>query len=184
MRIRFPFLLWVLALSLLPLSACGGGRYVVENSTAPTYTMINLRVQQGRLVSSIGYQNQSLMPVCTPVQIDRVRGRRIAFTNLTTGQRMRYEVHRADREIIDTHLQRVFGTSCPDIAQMSQADLSGIQNGQVYNGMSKAGVLIAVGYPPSHRTPTLDQDVWRFWRTRFNQFEVYFTNGLVSGIRE
>lgn len=50
--------------------------------------------------------------------------------------------------------------------------------------MSKDAVLVAIGYPPITRTPTLESDDWTYWSNRFNTFIVYFENGKVSRIKD
>ena len=49
--------------------------------------------------------------------------------------------------------------------------------------MSKAGVLVAIGYPPDHATPSLDANEWIYWRNKMFRFGVQFTGDVVSGIR-
>jgi hypothetical protein len=60
----------------------------------------------------------------------------------------------------------------------------GIQQGQVFQGMSKQGVILAIGYPPEHQTPSLEADQWSYWRNSHRRFQVYFVGGLVSGIQQ
>ncbi|MEM9861396.1 MAG: hypothetical protein AAF938_07260, partial [Myxococcota bacterium] len=128
-------------------------------------------------------QNGQRIAICTPVNITSIRGREARFEDARTGVRYRYIMHRSARTTIDQHVARYFGTGCPDLNQLTPEDLSGVQTGQVYQGMTKQGVVLALGYPPEHRTPTLHQDVWRYWQTRMGTFEVYFSNGVVTGIR-
>ena len=168
-----------------PLAGCGGPSYVVEGN-GPTYLMTNLHPDARRRVYSVNYSSPprgTLLPICTPVTIERIRGREIVFRADTNGMRYSYVLHRSTRVPIEDHVQRYFGTQCPDISMMSPEDQAGIQNGQVYQGMTKQGVVMAIGYPPEHRTPTLEGDVWMYWATKSNRFEVYFTDGVVSGIR-
>jgi hypothetical protein len=49
---------------------------------------------------------------------------------------------------------------------------SAIKNGKVIPGMTREQVIISVGYPPTHRTPTLDSPVWHHWQSRAGRFEV------------
>ena len=177
-RLRFVFC-FVFMLS------CGGGGYVVEGAEQ-IYLLTNLHPDARRVISSVNYTNPpggALLAICTPVQVDVVRGREIRFTSRTNGLRYRYIMHRSARSGLDSHFQRYFGGGCPDTSNMSPEDQAGIQQGQVFQGMTKQGVIMAIGYPPEHRTPSLDGDVWRYWSTRNGQFEVYFTDGRVSGIR-
>jgi len=49
-------------------------------------------------------------------------------------------------------------------------------------GMSKEGVVFAIGYPPPHETPRLEGDQWRYWKRRFDSILVHFENGRVTRI--
>ena len=159
-------------------------RMHVQGADGIVYTQTNMHAARNGQVSSVNYTGTTRIPICTPVRIGRINARQMRFTNAQTGQRYVYVMHRSARTPIDQHVQRYFGTGCPDISTMSPEDQSGIQSGQVYQGMTKQGVIMAVGYPPEHRTQSLNEDVWRYWRTRMGSYEVYFSNGLVSGIRQ
>lgn len=159
--------------------ACGGAAYTVESS-APLYTLTNLRVDARGNVSSVAYADLAVLPLCTPVQIEAVRGRQIVFQ--ANGRRLRYLAHRSSPSPIEQHVQRLFGPTCPDLAQASAEDRAGIQQGQVFQGMSKAGVILAMGYPPERFTPTLDADVWVYLRRRGGRLNVEFVGDRVVGL--
>ncbi|MCF8045880.1 MAG: hypothetical protein K9J83_08455 [Desulfarculaceae bacterium] len=57
---------------------------------------------------------------------------------------------------------------------LSGVDQKGIRNGEAYRGMSKKGVMAALGYPAAHRTPSPDSDTWTYWTNRFNTIAVHF----------
>ncbi len=176
----------LLPLTLLALVFAGGChrvRYQVDTA-GPIYTLTNMHSDARGRVYSTNYTTNSRIPVCTQVTIDVVSDRQIRFRNAQTGQRHTYIMHRSARAPMDQHLSRYFGTACPDVSRLSSEDQSGIQQGSVYQGMTKQGVILALGYPPEHRTPSLEQDVWRYWSTRNRSFEVYFSNGIVTGIRQ
>ena len=59
---------------------------------------------------------------------------------------------------------------------LSSVDQKGIRNGEVYRGMSKKGVMAALGYPAAHRTPSPDMDTWTYWTNRFNTIAVEFND--------
>ena len=165
--------------------ACSRHAFVVEGG-GQTFLMTNLHPDGHRRIVSVNYTSPrggTLLPLCTPVTIERIQTKRITFRVDTTGLRYTYTLHRSSRSPIDAHVQRYFGTQCPDLRTMSPEDQAGVQNGQVYQGMTKQGVIMAIGYPPEHKTPTLDGDVWRYWASSINTFEVYFTDGVVTGIR-
>jgi hypothetical protein len=47
-----------------------------------------------------------------------------------------------------------------------------IHSGKVIPGMTREQVIVSVGYPPVHRTPTLDSPVWHHWQSRAGRYEV------------
>ena len=46
--------------------------------------------------------------------------------------------------------------------------------------MSDEIILMAYGYPPAHRTPSLEADEWVYWLNRFVNQPVVLRNGRVS----
>jgi len=180
-------LIALLVTMAIPAVGCGGGQQYVVEGNQQLYLQTNLKVDTRRhQINSVLYQNfdgVGMLPVCSPVTIDSVGSGSIRFRT-QDGQSYTYVRSNHSRIPIEEHVQHYFGAGCPDVASMSAADQSGIRDGAVYEGMSKAGVLIALGYPPEHQTPSLDGDVWKYWKNRYDTFEVYFVNGLVSGIRD
>jgi hypothetical protein len=80
--------------------------------------------------------------------------------------------------------RKYFGKTCnkDKVAKLSKIDQEGIKAGVVKAGMSKEGVTFAIGYPPMHRTPSLQSDVWTFWRNRWATMQVVFEDGKVSRV--
>jgi len=47
--------------------------------------------------------------------------------------------------------------------------------------MTKNGVRAALGYPATHRTPSLENQTWIYWKNRFQNYYVRFDkNGKVK----
>jgi len=138
-----------------------------------------------RTIYSLNYQLEQIIPVCTPMRIDRVSERQAVITDLNSNVRYEYVFDRHMRENVQQHLDLYFGAQCPQsfIQNLSPIDQQGIREGVVYPGMTKQGVVIAIGYPPSHETPTLEQDVWKYWRNRWSTFQVTFAGGVVTGVQ-
>lgn len=57
---------------------------------------------------------------------------------------------------------------------LSAVDRQGITAGRARPGMSKQGVLIALGYPAPHMTPSLDENHWVYWKARRGSYAVLF----------
>jgi hypothetical protein len=69
-------------------------------------------------------------------------------------------------------------------SDLSPVDQEGIQAGQAKVGMTKQGVMIALGYPAKHRTPSTDSNAWVFWKNRVNTLVVNFgQDGNVESIK-
>lgn len=72
------------------------------------------------------------------------------------------------------------------IATWPESVRNAVRAGTVVNGMTREQVIVSVGYPPTHRTPSLDAPVWNHWQSRAGRFEVYWgadgkverTNGI------
>ncbi len=55
-----------------------------------------------------------------------------------------------------------------------------VMAGEIAAGMSKAAVIMAYGYPPGHKTPSLKLDTWIYWESRAKTRTVYFSNDRVK----
>ncbi len=49
-----------------------------------------------------------------------------------------------------------------------------ILKGILIEGMNKDEVLIAFGYPPLHKTPSLEAQTWMYWRNKWGRLKVEF----------
>ncbi len=66
---------------------------------------------------------------------------------------------------------------------LGEVDRQGIEAGKALVGMSKEGVKIALGYPARHRTPSLEDNRWTYWRGRHDTYVVEFdADGKVARI--
>ncbi|MBU1183380.1 MAG: hypothetical protein KKF00_14705, partial [Proteobacteria bacterium] len=69
-----------------------------------------------------------------------------------------------------------------DYYQATEADRENIKKGIITLGMSKKAVLMAYGYPPTHKTPLLTSDIWHYWYARLHKVNVYFKDDKVFKI--
>jgi hypothetical protein len=142
-------------------TACGGG-YALTQPDQTYYLQTNLRATPRGVVSSVlGWRGTDVVPVCTPVRVTEIESRRILFEDAETSERFQYVLHRSTRLGVEEHFARYFDTSCAP--EVDAADLRGIEEGLVEVGMTRAGVLVALGYPPEHRTPSLTDATWTYW---------------------
>jgi len=81
---------------------------------------------------------------------------------------------------LSDYLDLILSKSPVSYMDLSEIDRKGISEGRPYKGMSKKGVMIALGYPAPHRTASPDADVWYYWRNRYANYAVNFENGIVA----
>jgi hypothetical protein len=95
-----------------------------------------------------------------------------------------FRYHRAAAEPFEQNLARYFGSRCPDqqLKQMSALDQYGIRMGKPFIGMTKQGILMAMGPPPKHRTPSLADNAWLYWGARGKNNVKFDANGLVESV--
>ncbi|OGR61649.1 MAG: hypothetical protein A2X36_01070 [Elusimicrobia bacterium GWA2_69_24] len=106
----------------------------------------------------------------------------------------RREAARAAREAALSELDAPPAAPAPTLAAPQPAptapaplpaDRKGVKEGLVSVGMSKQGVLTAYGIPARHKTPSLDETVWFYWKNRFRTKAIGFDEqGLVREIKD
>jgi hypothetical protein len=129
------------------------------------------------------YRKGALVPVNTEVTFVKASSE-VIIVKLPDGQNLTIEnVPAFAGENIDGIFTRTFSTEKVDLTKFTDLERKMIANGEVAPGMTKAAVTVAIGYPPKHKTPTLDLNQWRYWRNRFKTFIVNFDDGKVSKIQ-
>jgi hypothetical protein len=174
----------VTLLALAALSGCQHRVFYPLVGRPGVVTQVDLHPNASRPeLWTMNYQQDGFIPMCTPVVIEAVTEREMVFTVPELGVRFHYRVDPYLSEPFTAHLDRIFGTGCPAIVErLSELDRDGISRGIAQVGMTRAGVLYALGPPPPHATPSLDLPVWRYWRNRHSAFEIRFVGDIVSEV--
>ncbi len=81
------------------------------------------------------------------------------------------------------YLDKITSPRPVSYARLSNLDRKGIAEGKAFVGMSREGVMAALGYPAVHRTPSLDSPTYIYWTNRFGTMAVNFdAKGKVASI--
>ena len=107
------------------------------------------------------------------------------FVTADTGKEVLFECRSKNRGgiTLDEYIELIMSAEPVSYQGLSAVDEQGIKAGKVMVGMSKQGVMIALGYPAKHRTPSLDQDTWTYWKGRAGERLVKFdSSGKVASI--
>jgi len=162
------------------------------NPGAKYYLACNLHADpSNNKLYSVNYQIPgNLLKWGTPVQILDISDREIIFRDLDNNLKYHYYIHKRTLRVttIKKHFNRIFTKNIKalkaKVARLSSVDKKGIEEGKVLLGMSKQGVIIAIGYPPEFVTPNpMKSNKWHYWYNRWTQFYVLFgKNGKVVDI--
>ena len=171
---------------VLIVQGCGGSAKKSINSASGDkyYLKNNIHAQIGPRDTKASYANWTdpgaghiIIPVNTPVEVGKVR-KGLVIKNLTDGRKIFFEFHSRNMGMsVDKYIHLIASPTSVSLGKMSQIDRKGIKDGKVYAGMTKQGVRVALGYPAVHRTPSLEDDSWIYWRNRFQTMVVEFDQG-------
>ena len=153
------------------------------------YTTANIWYENPAKIYSTNYHRGAIIPVGTKVTIKKVASDEIKFVDERgIGFTVIYlQKHSAPNTTIWNYFDQYFSEENPmrksgPFEKFSKNEKNNIKIGQIKEGMSKSAVLMSYGYPPTHRTPSLESDVWIYWSSRFMKITVYFTDGKVFNI--
>ena len=167
--------------------------YIVTNASgfqegATMVAKVNLHpdMGQGKLYS-LNYQQPGLIPMCSEVVIKDIDDKAIEFTYNGRTFAYLWEKHtRKAGESLAKNFNEFFGDSCDQaaVARLSKIDQDGIKSGIPKIGMSKQGILFAMGRPPIHANPNLESNTWMYWLNKFKRQAIEFDqNGIVKEVR-
>jgi hypothetical protein len=130
-----------------------------------------------RLLYTLNYQQPGLMKVCEEIKVVKVKRKSMKFDYRGTRYEIAYEGYTKEAgKSFQSALRTYFGEKCDraKIETLSDIDKEGIESGIPKLGMSKDGILFAMGRPPIHATPWLKDDYWLYWRNRFGKQGIRF----------
>lgn len=182
----------LLCVALIFLASCRstGSTRQVAAAQAPEirYAKYNIHAQESRRDIKASYAGHVdpgaghiIIPAGSRLEFPGTRQRYrngFWFTVADTGQRVFFELHTGRMGMSEPEYINLITSNSPvSLAHFSGVDRKGIEAGDVYIGMTKEGVLTALGYPPRHRTPSLEANTWIYWRNRFMTMSVEFDAG-------
>jgi len=179
----------------LGLLGCSVKTYITEDGQkiSPVggdyYTRINIWYEDPEEILATNYHKGTIIPVGSKVRITNCRSEEISFT--------KEDLHGVEFTIVNVRKytlvwkEDLFGryfskddprTSGGEFSRLSGQEREDIEKGILAKGMSKEAAIIAYGYPPKHKTPDLADDIWYYWRSRFQAQRVTFRNNRIIEI--
>lgn len=184
--VRSPWVrLVAVALALLALSSCAGGggsASGLDGGDGIYYTAVNIWWYKAKRIYSTNYHTGERIRVGTQVRVTGISNKAIDFQTMDGKE---YRIVYAERHTRQT-MQELFKQYFSKTNEMGPGgkfqrftarEQEAIKAGIVERGMSKPAVLMAYGYPPSHRTASLDSDIWIYFTGLYAEHKVHFENG-------
>jgi hypothetical protein len=177
------------ALFINPLISEAKKGYILEG---PVFLKVNIHYQNNGKDSKASYANYTnpgvghkILAVNTPVQIKGWK-RGFIIVNTETNEEILFEYGEARMQMsTEEYLNKITSSTKVDLSKLSEKDMKGVNEGIASAGMTKNGVMMALGYPATHRTPSLDSNTWIYWANRFKTIAVTFDdNGVVTAIQQ
>lgn len=146
------------------------------------YTCCNIHHESSDF-SDANYYVGGMLLLGSPVQVQSVdRG---AVTILAAGQQISLH-HRygTAQETLQQYIDKILVSEDPKVklSSYSQSAQQAIKDGRVEVGMTRDQVIMAIGYPPTHRTASLSASEWTYWYNTWMTYRVQFdSDGKVSG---
>lgn len=183
----------VLAVITLAVLLCGLCWGAAAHAGAVVYNKYNIHIYDNGRDIRASYANwtdpgpgHGIVPPNTPMTIEDWRNGFILHTQKAPKKEIHFifDKGRMNMSVAD-YIKDITAPAPISLEGLSPLDLEGVKAGKAMVGMTKDGVLTALGYPASHRTPTLQSREWTYWKNRFTTLVVVFDEkGIVTAIRE
>jgi hypothetical protein len=138
------------------------------------YTCCNIRYE-GQDINDANYQVGAILPFGSQAQVQAMRGRSVTF--LADGRTLTLtQSYGTAQESFEAYLAKILVSEDPRVrfASWPKGVQEAVSAGHVEKGMTREQVLMSLGYPPTHRTPSLNDRQWTYWYNRWVTFQVVF----------
>lgn len=146
------------------------------------YTQVSLMYEKGHHKTT-NYRRGKLLPINTPVKLINVSRKQISLEIQPAGEPfliVNLSKHTGD-DITQT-FKKLLASHQINLSGLTALEKKNVLAGRVEMGMRRKAVLAAIGYPPNIQTPSLDDDQWTYWSSRYNKFIVHFNHDRVVKI--
>ncbi len=135
-------------------------------------------------INDANYFVGSTLPAGTPVQVQAVGSASVTF--LADGKKLTlYHRYGTAQESFRQYLDKILVSEDPKlrVSSFPRSVQQAIRDGRVEPGMTREQVILSLGYPPTHRTPSTTANEWTYWYNRWVTYKVQFDDqGVVSTV--
>jgi hypothetical protein len=152
-----------------------------EVSTGKDYFTRYTFREEKKEYKTTNYARGNIVPINTPVKLISMSGSKMTLRRLDTNQDIKVENEdKFTKKSIPEIAALMLSTEKTPVEKLPEEVAAAVRNGDMRKGMTKELVLLARGHPPAHETPSLDNDRWVYWSSRFVKQTIVFVNGRLS----
>jgi len=146
---------------------------------ASYYTRYNLWYERKKH-NTTNYSRGALLPVNSKVTLVTIEDKKMLL-ELESGEMINVVLAQkfSLRPLTEIAAELLAPTQIP-LSKLGDELAKTILAGNLRLGMTKEQVLMTRGYPPRHKTPSLDGDTWVYWSSRFVHRTLVFQDGLLA----
>lgn len=151
---------------------------------ATYYTQVGMYYEKGHYRTT-NYGVGVFLPMNSAVELIEFGRKSFTVAIVKTGETVEcvnYPKH-TNWSLVES-FDKLFSPQKVSLLKFNANERKYIESGQISKGMSKAAVIAARGYPPSHETPSLQRDQWKYWKNRWDTIIVKFKNDRVENIKD
>jgi len=138
------------------------------------FTCCNLHYD-GDTITDTNYAELPLLPAGTAVTVMGYSKNRATLDVDGKQMKLDHDEGRADESLDHWVTKLIIDTDPkPKLAAYPPLTQAAIKAGKVVLGMTREQALLAVGYPVTKTTKTLDAPVWRLWNSRRGEYQLNF----------
>ncbi len=169
LRRFYPRLLAALAATVVAASAAAQGDD--REPKLAGFTCCNLHYEND-WISDANWSSLPMFPAGQPIKITDY-GRYRIYVEID-GKSMRLGQDYGRSEPLGQFARKIVVAQDPKakIATWPAGVREAVRLGKITVGMTKEQVIVSLGYPPVHQTPSLDSPQWKYWLTRVGSFLV------------
>jgi hypothetical protein len=143
------------------------------------YMRHNIMYEEGSHATT-NYWRGALLPVNTKVTLLSLGRGGMLLQVDGSGEKVRIEYSKHGRRPMPVVAKNMLSARPVPIEKFDAETQGNIKSGNVTLGMTKEQVVIARGYPPAHKTPSIDGDKWQYWSSRYVIYTYVFKNGILT----
>jgi hypothetical protein len=142
--------------------------------TRTLYTCCNLHYD-GDEINDANYWTGTTLPAGTAVRIEKLTKDSVTFNAGEQRLTLEHE-YGTKQESLYQYLDKILvpNDPRPRIGAYPPAVRRAIDKAKVERGMTRDQVILSLGYPPTHRTPSLREREWTYWYNRWVTYKVVF----------